>query len=168
MYIALYKFFKFQGPETRLSDDFSSTQFQACFKPVFTLFSKFFPSFFHSICQLQVSRQYLAVDGVYHPIWPAFPSKQTPRLWSNLIMHTQVDQTPLWQPVPRMDLYQGMHKSAPIDYNSEDFRLDIFPVHSSLLGNLCQFLFLGLVICLSSVHSLVWFVNGAISLAASL
>ena len=27
-----------------------------------------------------------------------------------------------------------MNKTAPIDYNSEDFRLELFPVHSPLLG----------------------------------
>ena len=106
------------------------------FKPFFTLFSKFFPSFLHSTCSLSVSRQYLALDGVYHPIWPAFPSK--PTLWSDLITHIRPSQrrgsNPLWHPVPRTDLYPGMHKFAPIDYNSEDFRLELFPVHSPLLG----------------------------------
>ena len=106
------------------------------FKPFFTLFSKFFPSFLHSTCSLSVSRQYLALDGVYHPIWPAFPSK--PTLWSTLTTHSRPSQrrgsNPLWHPVPRTDFYPGLHKFAPIDYNSEDFRLELFPVHSPLLG----------------------------------
>jgi hypothetical protein len=33
----------------------------------FTLFSKYFSSFDHSTCFLSVSRQYLALDGIYHP-----------------------------------------------------------------------------------------------------
>ena len=37
-------------------------------------------------------------------------------------------------PIPRTDFYLGLHKFAPIDYNSEDFRLELFPVHSPLLG----------------------------------
>ena len=52
------------------------------FRPFFTLFSKCFPSFLHSTCSLSVSRQYLALDEVYHPFWPAFPSK--PTLWQAL------------------------------------------------------------------------------------
>ena len=32
------------------------------------------------------------------------------------------------------NLYPGLHKIVPIDYNSEDFRLELFPVHSPLLG----------------------------------
>ena len=49
------------------------------FKHYFTLFSKFFPSFPHGTCSLSVSRQYLALDGVYHPLRAAFPSNLT--LW---------------------------------------------------------------------------------------
>ncbi len=44
-----------------------------------TLFSKFFSSFPHGTCSLSVSRQYLALDGIYHPLWSAFPNK--PTLW---------------------------------------------------------------------------------------
>ena len=42
-----------------------------------TLFSKFFSSFPHGTCSLSVSRQYLALDGVYHPFWAAFPNNPT-------------------------------------------------------------------------------------------
>ena len=47
------------------------------FKYFLTLFSKFFSSFPHGTCSLSVSRQYLALDGIYHPIWAAFPSNPT-------------------------------------------------------------------------------------------
>ncbi|KAK9521670.1 hypothetical protein VZT92_020036 [Zoarces viviparus] len=30
-------------------------------------------------CRLSVSCQYLALDGVYHPLWAAFPNNPTPR-----------------------------------------------------------------------------------------
>ena len=106
------------------------------FKPFFTLFSKFFPSFLHSTCSLSVSRQYLALDEVYHPIRPAFPSK--PTLWRELATRGRPSQrrgsNPLWHPVPGTDLYPAPHESAPIDYNSEDSQLELFPVHSPLLG----------------------------------
>ena len=47
------------------------------FKHYFTLFSKFFSSFPHGTCSLSVSRPYLALDEVYHPIWAALPSNST-------------------------------------------------------------------------------------------
>ena len=49
------------------------------FKYFLTLFSKFFSSFPHGTCSLSVSRQYLALDGIYHLIWAAFPSNPTLR-----------------------------------------------------------------------------------------
>lgn len=44
-----------------------------------TLFSKSFSSFPHGTCSLSVSCLYLALDGVYHPFWAAFPSNPTLR-----------------------------------------------------------------------------------------
>ena len=44
-----------------------------------TLFSKCFSSFDHSTCALSVSRQYLALDEIYHPFWAAFPNNSTRR-----------------------------------------------------------------------------------------
>ena|SRR5262245_4507042 len=38
------------------------------FTHFFTLFSKYFSSFNHSTCSLSVSRRYLALDEVYHPL----------------------------------------------------------------------------------------------------
>ena len=45
----------------------------------FTLFPKFFSSFHHCTCSLSVSRQYLALDGIYHPLRAAFPNNSTLR-----------------------------------------------------------------------------------------
>uniref|UniRef100_A0ACD5VSS7 Uncharacterized protein n=1 Tax=Avena sativa TaxID=4498 RepID=A0ACD5VSS7_AVESA len=47
------------------------------FKHSLTLFSKSFSSFPHGTCSLSVSRLYLALDGVYRPIWAAFPNNPT-------------------------------------------------------------------------------------------
>ena len=44
-----------------------------------TLFSKYFSPFPHGTCSLSVSCQYLALDGVYHPLWAAFPNNPTLR-----------------------------------------------------------------------------------------
>ena len=44
-----------------------------------TLSSKFFSTFPHGTCPLSDSGQYLALNGVYHPLWAAFPNNPTPR-----------------------------------------------------------------------------------------
>ena len=49
------------------------------FKHFLTLFSKFFSSFPHGTCSLSVSRQYLALDGIYHLLRAAFPNNPTLR-----------------------------------------------------------------------------------------
>ncbi|KAJ4731117.1 Protein TAR1 [Rhynchospora pubera] len=49
------------------------------FKHSLTLFSKSFSSFPRGTCSLSVSRQYLALDGVYRPLWAAFPNNPTRR-----------------------------------------------------------------------------------------
>jgi len=49
------------------------------FRYFFTLSSEFFSSFPHGTCSLSVSCLYLALDGIYHPLRPAFPSKPTRR-----------------------------------------------------------------------------------------
>ena len=43
----------------------------------FTFFSKFFSSFPHGTCSLSVSGEYLALDGIYHPLCAAVPSNTT-------------------------------------------------------------------------------------------
>ena len=44
-----------------------------------TLFSKCFSPFPHGNCSLSVSCRYLALDGVYHPLWAAIPNNPTRR-----------------------------------------------------------------------------------------
>jgi len=47
------------------------------FRYYFTFFSKFFSSFPHGTCSLSVSHQYLALDGIYHPLRAAIPNNST-------------------------------------------------------------------------------------------
>ena len=49
------------------------------FRYSLTLFSKFFASFPHGTCSLSVSHQYLALDGIYHPLRAAVPNNSTRR-----------------------------------------------------------------------------------------
>ena len=57
------------------------------FRYSLTLFSKFFSSFPHGTCSLSVSHQYLALDGIYHPLRAAIPNNSTRR---KPIVHTIV------------------------------------------------------------------------------
>ena len=63
-----------------------------------TLFSKFFSSFPHGTCALSVSRQYLALDGIYHPFGAAFPNNST--RWKRI--------TKPWESVPKTGLSPSM------------------------------------------------------------
>ena len=57
---------------------FPTVPFQQ-FQVLFTLFSKYFSSFPHGTCSLSVSHQYLALDGIYHPLRAAIPNNSTRR-----------------------------------------------------------------------------------------
>ncbi len=76
-----------------------------------TLFSKFFSSFPHGTCSLSVSRQYLALDGIYHPLWAAFPNNPTlrKRITSWRWPSQRRDSHPLWCLFPK-DLDSGRQR----------------------------------------------------------
>ena len=105
-----------------------------------TLFSKFFSSFPHGTCSLSVSRQYLALDEIYHPIRTALPSN--PTLWT----YIESGELSVSDGIVTLsdNLFQGTWTdvtadSMSRDYNSKcmkhsDFKLELFPLHSPLLG----------------------------------
>jgi hypothetical protein len=121
----------------------SNTSFQLFplnkFKYFLTLFSKFFSSFPHGTCSLSVSRQYLALDEIYHPIRTALPSN--PTLWT----YIESGELSVSDGIVTLsdNLFQGTctdvtADSMSRDYNSKckhiDFKLELFPLHSPLLG----------------------------------
>jgi hypothetical protein len=69
------------------------------FRYSLTLFSKFFASFPHGTCTLSVSHQYLAFDGIYHPLGAAIPNNST-QTWM-LKGTAKRESHPLRCPVPR-------------------------------------------------------------------
>ena len=81
------------------------------FHVLLTLFPKCFSSFPHGTCLLSVSRQYLALDGIYHPIWAAFPNNSTLR--ECITKHRDPCHErgchPLWRCVPT-DSYMDRHR----------------------------------------------------------
>ena len=112
-----------------------------------------FRSFRHSTCSLSVSHQYLALDGIYHPIWSALPSKPTLRKRTKRRgPKTGLSPSLVLAFLPELDPVPAF---APLDYNSRR----ILRLSSSLFsrpywGNPGWFLFLGLVICLNSAGPL--------------
>ena len=134
------------------------------FKHFLTLFSKFFSSFPHGTCSLSVSRKYLALDEIYHPLSASSPRSTTLRTYP-LTLRTprhRRDSHPLWCLVPK-DLDAGRHRSMSLDHNALDLdRPELFSLSYSRFtrrywGNHCYFLFLRLVICLNSAGRLTSF-----------
>lgn len=104
-----------------------------------TLFSKFFSSFPHGTCSLSVSRQYLALDGVYHPFWAAFPNN--PTLRKHIVGGRRRHRRgchPLRRAVPSnlgtVDPPRKCFSQLQLaDASIGDFKFELFPLHSPLL-----------------------------------
>ena len=83
------------------------------FRYSLTLFSKFFASFPHGTCALSVSHQYLALDGIYHPLCAAIPNNTTQSC--KLQSTAERESHPLCCPVPRdfgQAILQTHHNSS--------------------------------------------------------
>jgi hypothetical protein len=109
------------------------------FKHSLTLFSKSFSSFPRGTCLLSVSRQYLALDGIYRPLGAAFPNNPTRR--QRLVIRQGPGTTGLSP--SRAPCSKGLGPGPPLrtllqatiqTTRSTDFKLGLFPVRSPLLG----------------------------------
>jgi len=95
------------------SIDFNRFHFNG-FTYFLTLFSKFFSSFPHGTCSLSGSCPYLALDGLYHPFWAAFPNNPTLR-------KCLISPRPLrhnWIFTISDVLFQGTSSAAPLADNT--------------------------------------------------
>ncbi|CAK8677065.1 unnamed protein product [Clavelina lepadiformis] len=103
-----------------------------------TLSSKCFSTFPHGTCSLSVSRPYLALDGVYHPLWAAFPNNPTPRrrrartriaaMGLTPAMGRSLDQKDAGDPRRAQDeFYTPQFRSAP---KATGFGDGLIPLHS--------------------------------------
>jgi hypothetical protein len=109
------------------------------FRYSLTLFSKSFASFPHGTCALSVSHQYLALDGIYHPLRAAIPNNSTLRrgldgrangsitLSAVLFQGTWPGATNAH--VHRSQLDTNMHVRVRVDSHRE-----LLPLQSPLLG----------------------------------
>ena len=111
---------------------FPFNNFTCCF----TLFSKCFSSFLHSTCSLSVSRQYLALDGIYHPLGAAFPNNSTRQKGLTASAGIPRGSHPPGRPVPR-DLDTAFHTDSNLQSTTRaakhDFKSELLPLHSPLL-----------------------------------
>jgi hypothetical protein len=105
-----------------------------------TLFSKCFSSFDHSTCALSVSRRYLALDETYHPLGAAFPNNSTRRRPFTREEGAGLarDSHPLRRPVPR-NMGRRSPPKMPLQITTRrsrtpDFKFELLPLHSPLLG----------------------------------
>ncbi|CAK8698729.1 unnamed protein product [Clavelina lepadiformis] len=100
-----------------------------------------FSTFPHGTCSLSVSRPYLALDGVYHPLWAAFPNNPTPRrrrartqiaaMGLTPAMGRSLDQKDAGDPRRAQDeFYTPQFRSAP---KATGFGDGLIPLHSPLL-----------------------------------
>ena len=107
---------------------------------VLTLFSKFFSSFPHGTCSLSVSRKYLALDALYHPLRASIPRSTTLRTYAvtRRTLCNRRGSHPLRRPVPK-DLCTGhtlTHVYRPqrvARLHANAFQSELFPLHSPLL-----------------------------------
>lgn len=138
---------------TRLCTGFHRFLFSN-FRYFLTLFSKFFSSFDHSTCALSVSGRYLALEDVHLPFRAAFPNYSTRRRsftearWSY--------RTGLSPSMASRSRELGKHLAKSILYKlqlgpeSQISNLSCCRFTRRYWGNPCWFLFLRLLICLSS------------------
>jgi len=120
-----------------------------------TLFSKFFSPFLRSTCSLSVSQKYLALEEVYLPIRAAIPNN--PTLWVPSYGRVVAKD---WAITIYGVLFQGTYATTVLLENLS--RLQFQPSAGritnlsfslftrSYWGYHCYFLFLPLLICLSS------------------
>ena len=89
-----------------------------------TLFPKFFSSFPHGTCSLSVSRQYLALDGIYHPFWAAFPNNSTlwERITKALVVRVKDGILTLYDALFQETCTRSNAESTSLDYNSDSFK----------------------------------------------
>ena len=91
------------------------------FKYYLTLFSKFFSSFPHGTCSLSVSRQYLALDEIYHPFRAEIPINST--LWKCIVRGEapghKTGFSPSMIPCSKRFIPGSDADNNSVDYNSE-------------------------------------------------
>ena len=92
-------------------------------------------------CPLSDSCQYLALDGVYHPLWAAFSNNPTPRTFRTTASSASKGLTPTLGEAPIRRTWAPEHCSSrrpkhhsSLQRKATGFGAGLFPLHSPLLG----------------------------------
>ena len=123
---------------TKCTTDFNRFPFNN-FTCCLTLFPKCFSSFDHSTCALSVSGRYLALDGIYHPLRAAFPNNSTRRgSYTSQRQPGRTGLSPSRAPCSK-GLGTGPMRKHPLQITTRtpktpDFKFELLPLHSPLLG----------------------------------
>ena len=107
-----------------------------------TLSSKCFSTFPHGTCSLSVSSQYLALNGVYHPLWAAFPNNPTPGKTLGQLTTATMGLTPaMGKGLDQENAGSRWEAACEIPYatfprlpKKLGFSAGLVPLHSPLLG----------------------------------
>ena len=139
-----------------------------CFSVPFQQFQVLFNSLFKVLC-IFPSRYlfaiglplYLALDGIYHPLWAAIPNNSTrrkpcrtlPYISKNgtITLHGALFQETYPRTYTDNDFYRLQFATKARDFQSE-----LFPLHSPLLRESWLVSFPPLIICLNSAGILDW------------
>ena len=110
------------------------------FRYFLTLFSKSFSSFPHGTCSLSVSRKYLALDEVYHPLCTSSPRSTTLRTHTGCSELHVTDgiltlyDAPFQGTYTRVTCWHCVSRPQRAELIRADaFQSELFPLHSSLL-----------------------------------
>src|SRR3954453_12729687 len=104
-----------------------------------TLFPKCFSSFDHSTCALSVSGQYLALEEIYLPFRAAFPNNSTRRRGFTWPTPLAKDGVLTLSDMPFQALRPWPTPKHPLQITirtlkEPDFKFELLPLHSPLLG----------------------------------
>jgi hypothetical protein len=104
-----------------------------------TLFPKCFSSFDHSTCALSVSGQYLALEEIYLPFRAAFPNNSTRRRGFTWRTPLAKDGVLTLSDMPFQALRPWPTPKHPLQITirtlkEPDFKFELLPLHSPLLG----------------------------------
>ena len=127
-----------------------------------TLSSKCFATFPHGTCSLSVSRPYLALCGVYHTLWTAIPGNPTLQQTHTIICVKCYGTCTLFRHWAAFKQTYTRHTQPIVPptrhmsfalRESVDSALGFFHFTRRYFGNRSYFLFLCLLICLSSASN---------------
>lgn len=128
------------------------------FQTLLTLFPKFFSYFPHGTSLLSISREQLALDEVYHPIYTPITRSTTRRKQTGCIAECQVGTLTLNGRPFQGSLWLRVASATSKAYNlqpSQSYHFELYPSSLAATGGFpVGFFYSASIICLNSAGSL--------------